>query len=60
MLLFGDTVMATIQTIEDWMEECDRLLIRYVQDMAKMRTQLSRIFEESKRENLWTDRSNND
>lgn len=52
--------MAVIQTIEDWVEECDRLRLRYVQDMSRMRTRLGRIIEESEQANLWTDRSDDD
>lgn len=52
--------MTVIQTIEDWMEQTERLRIQYIRDTATMRRRLGRLIEESKRENLWSDPSHDD
>lgn len=46
--------MATIQTIDDWIAEAERLRVQYVNDTRKLRKQLGRLIDEEKRENLWT------
>lgn len=54
MLALGDTTMATIQTIDDWMTEAERLRLQYVSDTRKLREQLGRLVDEGERTNLWT------
>ena len=47
--------MTTIQTIEDWMNEAERIRRQYVNECQKLRRKLGRLVDESKAENLWAD-----
>lgn len=49
----GEHNMATIQTIDDWIAEAERLRVQYVTDTRKLRERLGRLVDEGKRDNLW-------